>query len=64
MGAEDFALFLEHGPGTHFRLGGGQEGQNNFPLHSPDFVADDGGIPYGVAGLALLTLDSLGVKMP
>ena len=64
MGAEDFALFLEHVPGTHFRLGVGQEGQNNFPLHSPDFVADDGGIPYGVAGLALLTLDSLGVKMP
>ncbi|MDR2528992.1 MAG: amidohydrolase [Synergistaceae bacterium] len=62
MGAEDFALFLERVPGAHFRLGVGREGQNNFPLHSPDFIADDGGVPYGVAGLALLALDSLGLK--
>ena len=59
MGGEDFALFLEHVPGVHFRLGVGQEGQDNFPLHSPDFVADDAGLPYGVAGLAVLALEAL-----
>jgi amidohydrolase len=59
MGGEDFALYLEHVPGVHFRLGVGQEGRDNFPLHSPDFVADDGGISYGVAGMAALALDAL-----
>jgi amidohydrolase/hippurate hydrolase len=58
MGGEDFALYLEHVPGAHFRLGVGREG-DNFPLHSPDFVADDGGLSYGVAGLAILALDAL-----
>jgi amidohydrolase/hippurate hydrolase len=59
MGGEDFALYLEHVPGAHFRLGIGQEGRDNFPLHSPDFVADDGGISYGVAGMVALALDVL-----
>ncbi|MDR1977347.1 MAG: amidohydrolase [Synergistaceae bacterium] len=62
MGGEDFALYLEHVPGAHFRLGVGQEGRDNFPLHSPDFIANDGGISYGVAGLAALALDALKLK--
>jgi amidohydrolase/hippurate hydrolase len=59
MGGEDFALYLEHVPGAHFRLGVGQEGQNNFPLHSPDFVVDESGFAYGVAGMAILALEAL-----
>ena len=60
MGGEDFALFLEHVPGAHFRLGVGAEGRPAHPLHSPDFFADESGFSLGVAGLAALALDSLG----
>lgn len=59
MGGEDFALFLEHVPGAHFRLGVGRADADNYPLHSPDFVADEAGLPWGVAGLATLALDTL-----
>lgn len=59
MGGEDFALFLEHVPGAHFRLGVGAEGRTPHPLHSPDFYADESGFALGVAGLAALALDTL-----
>ena len=59
MGGEDFALFLERVPGAHFRLGVGSEGRPAYPLHSPDFYADESGFPLGVAGLAALALDAL-----
>jgi amidohydrolase len=59
MGGEDFTLFLEHVPGTLFRLGVGQEGRENFPLHSPDFIVDESGFSYGVAGLSILALEAL-----
>jgi amidohydrolase len=59
MGGEDFTLFLEHVPGAHFRLGVGQEGRENFPLHSPDFIVDESGFSYGVAGLSILALEAL-----
>lgn len=59
MGGEDFALFLEHVPGAHFRLGVGAEGRTVHPLHSPDFYADESGFSMGVAGLAALALDTL-----
>ena len=59
MGGEDFALFLEHVPGAHFRLGVGAEGRPAYPLHSPDFCADESGFSLGVAGLAALALDVL-----
>lgn len=59
MGGEDFALFLEHVPGAHFRLGVGAEGRPAYPLHSPDFCVDESGFSLGVAGLAALALDVL-----
>lgn len=59
MGGEDFALFLEHVPGAHFRLGVGAEGRPVYPLHSPDFHADESGFFLGAAGLAALALDVL-----
>ena len=59
MGGEDFALFMEHVPGAHFRLGVAAEGRPAHPLHSPDFFADESGFFMGVAGLSALALDSL-----
>ncbi|MDR1048857.1 MAG: amidohydrolase [Synergistaceae bacterium] len=59
MGGEDFSYFLDHVPGVHFRLGVGREGAENYPLHSPDFFADDSGLSLGVAALAALALETL-----
>jgi amidohydrolase/hippurate hydrolase len=59
MGGEDFALYLEHVPGAFFRLGVGKASGPNFPLHSPDFVVDESGLPMGSAGLAALALNEL-----
>ncbi len=59
MGGEDFAFFLEHVPGVHFRLGVGRSDGQNYPLHSPDFFANEAGLPMGSAGLAALALAGL-----
>jgi amidohydrolase len=61
MGSEDFSLFMEHVPGSFFRLGVGREGAINHPLHSPDFFADESGLHLGIAGLASLALKTLSV---
>ena len=37
LGAEDFSLYLEHAPGSMFRLGVGIPGKPNHPLHHPAF---------------------------
>ncbi|MEC4985192.1 MAG: M20 family metallopeptidase [Oscillatoria sp. PMC 1068.18] len=52
MGAEDFAMYLEHAPGTMFRLGVGFEDKPNFPLHHPQFDVDEAAIVTGVVTLA------------
>jgi amidohydrolase len=52
LGAEDFALYLEHIPGTMFRLGVGQSAQLNSPLHHPQFEVDESAIVTGVVTLA------------
>lgn len=52
LGAEDFSLFLEHAPGTMFRLGVGQPGKPNYPLHHPQFEVDEAAIITGVVTLA------------
>lgn len=52
LGAEDFALFLEHAPGSMFRLGVGRQGQTNHPLHHPQFEADEAAIVTGVVTMA------------
>jgi amidohydrolase len=52
LGAEDFALFLEHAPGSMFRLGIGRSGQSNPPLHHPQFEADESAIVTGVVTMA------------
>jgi amidohydrolase len=44
MGAEDFAVYLEHAPGAMFRLGLGDVS----PIHTPTFNFDDRALPIGV----------------
>jgi amidohydrolase len=52
LGAEDFALYLDHAPGTMFRLGVGSATQPNYPLHHPKFHVDEAAIVTGVVTLA------------
>lgn len=52
LGAEDFSVYLQYAPGTMFRLGVGQSGLLNPPLHSPLFQADESAIVTGVVTLA------------
>lgn len=52
LGAEDFSLYLEHAPGTMFRLGVGFKDRPNHPLHHPQFEADEAAIITGVVTLA------------
>lgn len=53
LGAEDFALYLEHAPGTMFRLGVGfTDRAVNHPLHHPKFEVDESAIVPGVITMA------------
>ncbi|ACK65246.1 amidohydrolase [Rippkaea orientalis PCC 8801] len=52
LGSEDFSLFLEHAPGSMFRLGVGFPDKANYPLHHPQFEIDESAILTGVVTLA------------
>ncbi len=53
LGAEDFSLYLEHAPGSMFRLGVGYENRAiNYPLHHPQFEVNESAIITGVVTLA------------
>ncbi|NES80450.1 MAG: amidohydrolase [Moorea sp. SIO2B7] len=52
LGAEDFSLYLEHAPGSMFRLGVGHLDKPNHPLHHPEFEVDESAIVTGVVTLA------------
>ena len=53
LGAEDFSLYLEHAPGTMFRLGVGfTDRAVNYPLHHPKFEVDESSIAAGVLTMA------------
>lgn len=52
LGAEDFSLYLEHAPGTMFRLGVAFADQPNYPLHHPQFHVNETAIVTGVVTLA------------
>ncbi len=52
LGAEDFSVFLEHAPGSMFRLGIGYPDRPNYPLHHPKFQVNEAAIFTGVATLA------------
>lgn len=52
LGAEDFSLYLDHAPGTMFRLGVGFANRPNHPLHHPQFEVDESAILTGVVTMA------------
>ena len=52
LGAEDFSLYLDHAPGTMFRLGVGFPDQPNYPLHHPQFQVNETSIITGVVTMA------------
>jgi amidohydrolase len=53
LGAEDFSLYLEHAPGTMFRLGVGfRDRPKNYPLHHPKFEVNESSIARGVITMA------------
>ncbi len=53
LGAEDFSVYLEHSPGSMFRLGVGfQDRLINYPLHHPLFEIDESAIVTGVVTMA------------
>jgi len=53
LGAEDFSVYLQHAPGSMFRLGVGSKEHHNYPLHHPQFAVDESAIVTGVITLAL-----------
>lgn len=52
LGAEDFSMYLQHVPGTMFRLGVGYADKKNYPLHHPQFEVNESAIVTGVVTLA------------
>jgi amidohydrolase len=52
LGAEDFALYQTHAPGSMFRLGVGFTDKPNYPLHHPMFHVDESAIVTGVVTMA------------
>jgi len=52
LGAEDFSMYLEHAPGTMFRLGVGLTDKPNYPLHHPQFEVNEAAIVTGAVTLA------------
>lgn len=53
LGAEDFSVYLEHAPGSMFRLGVGfKDRLINYPLHHPLFEVNESAIITGVVTLA------------
>ena len=53
LGAEDFSVYLQHAPGSMFRLGVGfKDREINHPLHHPKFEVDESSIVTGVVTLA------------
>lgn len=52
LGAEDFSVYLQHAPGSMFRLGVGSADRKNHPLHHPQFMVDESAILTGVVTMA------------
>ncbi|MDB9526235.1 M20 family metallopeptidase [Oscillatoria sp. CS-180] len=52
LGAEDFSVYLNHAPGSMFRLGIGFADEANYPLHHPRFKVNEDAISTGVTTLA------------
>ncbi|MFH0758881.1 MAG: M20 family metallopeptidase [Bacteroidota bacterium] len=60
MTAEDFAWFALAIPGTMYRLGVKEPGQEKiYPLHTPDFRVDESALRTGISLLAYLSIELL-----
>ena len=60
MGSEDFAFYLKAGvPGAMLMLGGGIEGAEIFPNHSPKFNWDENAMKAGMAAFVSIALEYL-----
>ena len=57
MGAEDFAVLLQHAPGTFFWLGAALDPPREH--HRPDFDIDERALPLGAAALAACAVERL-----
>jgi amidohydrolase len=57
MGAEDFAVLLQHAPGTFFWLGAALDPPREH--HRPDFDIDERALPLGAAALAACAIERL-----
>jgi metal-dependent amidase/aminoacylase/carboxypeptidase family protein len=58
MGAEDFALMLQHAPGTFIWLGGALKRPREH--HHPEFDVDERVLVKGAAALAAIGMTALG----
>jgi metal-dependent amidase/aminoacylase/carboxypeptidase family protein len=52
-------MYLEHAPGTMFRLGVGLTDKPNYPLHHPQFEVNEAAIVTGAVTLGLCRLPIL-----
>lgn len=60
MGGEDFAFYLQHVPGTMFRLGVGRpDASEAVDIHQPGFDVDESAIGYGVRVMVHTALAAL-----
>lgn len=57
MPSEDFAVLLEHAPGSFFWLGAALDRPREH--HSPDFDIDERVLPLGAAVLAACAMERL-----
>src|SRR5690606_23361434 len=60
MGGEDFAFYLQHVPGTMFRLGVGRpDASEVVDIHQPSFDVDESAIGHGVRVMVHTALAAL-----
>jgi amidohydrolase len=59
MGAEDFAFFAREVPGFYFRIGSTRPGTTSGGHHTPQFIADDAAVPFGMRVMSTVVLDFL-----
>lgn len=63
MGAEDFSAYLQHAPGTFFRVGGSNPGLGiSHPHHHAEFTIDETALGVGVRAFVAASLELLGER--
>lgn len=57
MGSEDFSYYLDHVPGSMFRLGVAGEQVGRAPLHTPQFDIDERALGVGIRVMAATAIE-------